>query len=114
MDQDTAGGHDNDAHRRENTSTAPTLALAESLTEGDAAARLGLKVATLRAWRHRSKGPAFVRLGRAVRYLSTDLDEFLRATDTRRHLTRPTALSSTKPNERSGDESLEARQAVLA
>ena len=58
---------------------ARTLALPESLTEGDAAARLGLKVATLRAWRHRSKGPAFVRLGRAVRYLSIDLDEFLRA-----------------------------------
>jgi hypothetical protein len=49
------------------------------MTEGDAAARLGLKVATLRAWRHRSKGPAFVRLGRAVRYLSTDLEEFLQA-----------------------------------
>jgi Helix-turn-helix domain len=57
----------------------PSLALAESLTEADAAAWLGLKVATLRAWRHRSKGPAFVRLGRAVGYLSTDLDEFLRA-----------------------------------
>jgi hypothetical protein len=49
------------------------------MTEADAATRLGLKVATLRAWRHRSQGPAFVRLGRAVRYLSTDLDEFLRA-----------------------------------
>ena len=51
----------------------------EPLTEADAACRLGLKVATLRAWRHRGKGPAFVRLGRAVRYLSNDLDEFLRA-----------------------------------
>ena len=51
----------------------------EPLTEADAASRLGLKVATLRAWRHRGRGPAFVRLGRAVRYLSNDLDEFLRA-----------------------------------
>jgi hypothetical protein len=50
----------------------------EPLTEADAAARLGLKVATLRAWRHHGKGPAFVRLGRAIRYLASDIDEFLR------------------------------------
>ena len=48
-----------------------------ALTEADAAVRLGLKVATLRAWRHQGRGPAFVRLGRAVRYLDSDLDEFL-------------------------------------
>jgi predicted DNA-binding transcriptional regulator AlpA len=51
----------------------------EPLTEVDAAARLGLKVATLRAWRHQGRGPAFVRLGRAIRYLASDLDEFLNA-----------------------------------
>ena len=49
------------------------------LTEIEAAARLGLKVATLRAWRHQGKGPAFVRLGRAIRYLRSDIDEFLAA-----------------------------------
>jgi excisionase family DNA binding protein len=49
------------------------------LTETDAAVRLGVKVATLRAWRHQGKGPAFVRLGRAIRYLTTDIDEFLQA-----------------------------------
>jgi hypothetical protein len=49
------------------------------LTEWDAAVRLGLKVATLRAWRHQGKGPAFVRLGRAIRYLPRDVEEFLRA-----------------------------------
>ena len=38
---------------------------------------LGLKVATLRAWRHQGRGPAFVRLGRAIRYLANDIDEFL-------------------------------------
>lgn len=52
------------------TSNAP-------LTENEAALRLGLKVATLRAWRHQGRGPAFVRLGRAVRYLSIDIDEYL-------------------------------------
>ena len=51
----------------------------EPLTEKHAAERLGLKVATLRAWRHQGRGPAFVRLGRAVRYLPSDLGEFLRA-----------------------------------
>ena len=49
------------------------------LTERVAAGRLGLKVATLRAWRGQGKGPAYVRLGRAVRYLPSDLQEFLRA-----------------------------------
>lgn len=49
------------------------------VTESDAAAVLGLKVATLRAWRHQGRGPAYVRLGRAIRYLPADLDEFLRA-----------------------------------
>jgi predicted DNA-binding transcriptional regulator AlpA len=51
----------------------------EPLTEALAAARLGLKVATLRAWRHQGRGPAFVRLGRAIRYLSSDVDQFLSA-----------------------------------
>ena len=67
----------------------PTITSAtscEPLTEAEAAARLGLKVATLRAWRHQGRGPAFVRLGRAIRYLSTDIDEFLAAN---RH--RPTS-----------------------
>ncbi len=51
----------------------------EPLTEAEAAARLGLKVGTLRAWRHRGVGPPFVRLGRAVRYLSIDIERFLEA-----------------------------------
>ena len=50
-----------------------------AMNEIEAAERLGLSVATLRAWRHRGKGPRFVRLGRAVRYLPTDLAEFIRA-----------------------------------
>ena len=51
----------------------------EPLTELGAARRLGLKVATLRAWRRQQRGPAYVRLGRAVRYLTHDVDDFLRA-----------------------------------
>ena len=55
------------------------------LNESQVAERLGLSVATLRAWRHRGTGPTFLRLGRAVRYLPSDVDEFIRASavDTR-------------------------------
>jgi predicted DNA-binding transcriptional regulator AlpA len=68
------------------TTAVPVRSTNQALTESDAAARLGLKVATLRAWRHQRRGPAFVRLGRAIRYLSSDLEEFLK---TNRH--RPPA-----------------------
>ena len=49
-----------------------------ALTERQVAEQLGLSVATLRAWRHRCKGPRFLRLGRSVRYLSSDVDDFVR------------------------------------
>jgi predicted DNA-binding transcriptional regulator AlpA len=50
-----------------------------ALTERQVGEQLGLSVATLRAWRHRGKGPRFLRLGRSVRYLPSDVDEFVRA-----------------------------------
>jgi hypothetical protein len=50
-----------------------------AFTETHAAEHLGLSIATLRAWRHRGKGPRFVRFGRAVRYLRADLEAFIRA-----------------------------------
>ena len=50
-----------------------------AVTERQVAEQLGLSVATLRAWRHRGKGPRFLRLGRSVRYLPSDVDEFVRA-----------------------------------
>ena len=56
-----------------------TPATPRALTEREVAERLGLSVATLRAWRHRGKGPRFLRLGRSVRYLPSDVDEFVRA-----------------------------------
>jgi predicted DNA-binding transcriptional regulator AlpA len=48
-------------------------------TEREVAGLLGLSVATLRAWRHRGEGPRFLRLGRAVRYLPADVEDFVRA-----------------------------------
>jgi predicted site-specific integrase-resolvase len=60
-----------------NGSVPDRPAASEPLTEAEAAARLGLKIPTLRAWRHRGVGPAFVRLGRAVRYLPSDIERYL-------------------------------------
>ena len=48
-----------------------------ALTERHVAEQLGLSVATLRAWRHRGKGPRFLRLGRSVRYLPSDVYDFV-------------------------------------
>ena len=70
---------------RDEDGVEKSRAVAAPLTESQVAERLGLSVATLRAWRHRGTGPRFLRFGRAVRYLSADLDEFIRASavDTR-------------------------------
>jgi len=73
----------------ETTDTAPPeRAGSQPLNEAQAAARLGLKVATLRAWRNQGRGPAYVRLGRAIRYLTIDIDEFI---GSHRHSPRPNA-----------------------
>ena len=74
----------------ENIGTTDTAATAghQPMPESEAASRLGLKVATLRAWRHQGRGPAYVRLGRAVRYLASDIDDFL---NSNRHSPRPAA-----------------------
>lgn len=43
-----------------------------------AAALLGLSTSALNKWRVSGSGPAFLRLGRAVRYAREDLDAWLR------------------------------------
>jgi hypothetical protein len=48
-----------------------------ALTDIEAAERLSLSVATLRAWRLVGRGPRYVKFGRAVRYLVTDLEAFI-------------------------------------
>ena len=50
----------------------------KALTEHEAAGRLALSVKTLRDWRLRGVGPRFARFGRAVRYMSDDVDSFIR------------------------------------
>lgn len=59
--------------------TAERACTTSALTERQVAVQLGLSVATLRAWRHRGTGPRFLRFGRAVRYLTSDVADFLRA-----------------------------------
>jgi predicted DNA-binding transcriptional regulator AlpA len=61
------------------TMTHTTRHATRALTEREVSDLLGLSVATLRAWRHRGQGPRFLRLGRAVRYLPADLEDFVRA-----------------------------------
>lgn len=43
------------------------------LTEVKAADLLSISIRTLQAWRSKGCGPAFVRLGRAIRYRRSDL-----------------------------------------
>lgn len=64
-------------HKNVDTPETGAVVSNQPLTETDAATRLGLKVATLRAWRNQGRGPAYVRLGRAIRYLAADIEEFL-------------------------------------
>ena len=47
------------------------------MTEREVAALLQMKVSTLRAWRLRGKGPAFLKLGAAVRYRREDVEAFM-------------------------------------
>jgi len=88
-----------------NTSSAGSADANQPLTEAEAAARLGLKVATLRAWRHQGRGPAYVRLGRAIRYLSSDIDDFLHSNrqSPRAHRESPPPVSPTSDASRVHD-----------
>ena len=47
------------------------------LNERQAADLLNVKVATLRRWRWAGKGPAFLKIGGAVRYDPAELDRFV-------------------------------------
>jgi len=50
-----------------------------TLKEKDAAQFLGFSPCYLRQARMRNEGPAFIRVGRAIRYLPNDLRMFLEA-----------------------------------
>lgn len=48
----------------------------ESLTDTQVGAQLGVSPHTLRAWRRQGRGPAYMKLGRAVRYRVQDVEAF--------------------------------------
>jgi excisionase family DNA binding protein len=46
------------------------------LSQAEAAEYLNIPEQTLRVWRHRHLGPAYLKVGRHVRYRTADLDRF--------------------------------------
>ncbi|UCE07462.1 MAG: helix-turn-helix domain-containing protein [bacterium] len=49
----------------------------EMLNDLEAARLLGLRPQTLRNWRHKQRGPSYIKLGRRVVYKLSDLSEYL-------------------------------------
>jgi excisionase family DNA binding protein len=49
-----------------------------TLTDVEVAARLGVSRFTVRSWRLKGCGPRFLKMGRAVRYRSQDVDDYER------------------------------------
>lgn len=47
------------------------------LTPDDVSRHLGVPTGTLANWRYQGQGPAFVRVGRHVRYRARDIDEWI-------------------------------------
>ena len=56
---------------------ATPTSLESLIDEHAAAAALDVRVATMRAWRLNGRGPAFVRIGRCVRYRPSVLASFI-------------------------------------
>lgn len=50
---------------------------AQMLNEKEVAARWSISPRTLQAWRLKGGGPRFVRLGRAVRYMVQELEQWV-------------------------------------
>lgn len=51
----------------------------DRLSSPEAARYLGLSEVTIKTWRRRGTGPAWLKLGRRVVYDRTDLDKFMAA-----------------------------------
>ena len=55
-----------------------SLSVNRPLTDVEVAERLGVSRFTVRSWRLKGVGPRFLKMGRAVRYRSQDVDEYER------------------------------------
>jgi len=51
--------------------------------EHHAAPYIGFSAAALRAWRRQGRGPAYIQVGRSIRYRLNDLDSWLAAHEVR-------------------------------
>ena len=60
------------------TATTQDLSDDALLNEDEAAALLRISVRTLQAWRLKVAGPAFVRVGRAIRYRRGDIKAWIK------------------------------------
>lgn len=68
------------------------------LNEMEAARFLGLRTKTLASWRCRGTGPVFRKIGRLVRYMQSDLEEYLENQARRSTAENPTShLQNRKP-----------------
>jgi hypothetical protein len=47
------------------------------LSEDEAAQTLKVKKLTMTAWRHRGQGPAYVRVGKLIKYTPSQLKEYV-------------------------------------
>jgi predicted DNA-binding transcriptional regulator AlpA len=65
--------------QREKQGLSFMLQSSTTIAERDAAAYIAFTSAALRAWRRQGRGPAFIRIGRSVRYRVRDLDAWLDA-----------------------------------
>ena len=61
------------------TSTTSAQELDALLTPAEVSHYLGVPVGTLANWRYQSRGPAFLRVGRHVRYRTEDLAAWVQA-----------------------------------
>src|ERR1051326_9153737 len=57
--------------------TTSTLGAPHILSARDAARYIGRSEITLRQWRSRGMGPPYIRQGRSISYLKSDLDRYL-------------------------------------
>lgn len=63
---------------RHPTPTAPAIARPPAtIDEQDAGVYIGYTPSALRAWRSQGRGPAYIRIGRSIRYRVEDLDDWL-------------------------------------
>ena len=47
------------------------------LAEGEVARQIGVSLPTVRRWRYEGNAPAYIRIGRTIRYRQDYVDEFI-------------------------------------